>query len=156
MLQFQQHLFRAFCFHKWRHVPCGIMASFIIPSPSILNIWKRGELTALNDPLLEIRSSRGWDFIASHLPCVFYCIKGEIRELKQQTFLRSRTPTGSHSRQCEYTAHVFAYERSSRRGPFSSPEPVVSCSRGLETRGSGSSRYRMSENFWHPVAHVQN
>ena len=28
-------------------------------------------------------------------------------------------------------------------------------SRGLETRGSGSSRYRMSENFWHPVAHVQ-
>ena len=31
------------------------------------------------------------------------------RELKQQTFLRSRTPTGSssHSRQCEYTAHVF-------------------------------------------------
>ena len=31
------------------------------------------------------------------------------RELKQQTFLRSRTPTGSssHSPQCEYTAHVF-------------------------------------------------
>ena len=39
--------------------------------------------------------------------------------------------------------------------PFSSPEPVVSWSRGRETRGSGSSRYRMSENFWHPVAHVQ-
>ena len=39
--------------------------------------------------------------------------------------------------------------------PFSSPEPVVSLSRGRETRGSGSSRYRMSENFWHPVAHVQ-
>ena len=38
---------------------------------------------------------------------------------------------------------------------FSSPEPVVSWSRGRETRGSGSSRYRMSENFWHPVAHVQ-
>ena len=30
---------------------------------------------------------------------------------------------------------------------FSSPEPVVSWSRGRETRGSGSSRYRMSENF---------
>ena len=28
-------------------------------------------------------------------------------------------------------------------------------SRGLETTGSGSSRYRMSEHFWHPVAHVQ-
>ena len=38
---------------------------------------------------------------------------------------------------------------------FSSPEPVVSWSRGRETRGSGRSRYRMSENFWHPVAHVQ-
>ena len=38
---------------------------------------------------------------------------------------------------------------------FSSPERVVSWSRGRETRGSGSSRYRMSENFWHPVAHVQ-
>ena len=38
---------------------------------------------------------------------------------------------------------------------FLSPEPVVSWSRGRETRGSGSSRYRMSENFWHPVAHVQ-
>ena len=40
--------------------------------------------------------------------------------------------------------------------PFSSPEPVVSWSRGRETRGSGSSRYRMSENFWHPVAHGEN
>ena len=30
---------------------------------------------------------------------------------------------------------------------FSSPEPVVSWSRGRETRGSGRSRYRMSENF---------
>ena len=39
--------------------------------------------------------------------------------------------------------------------PFSSPEPVVSWSRGREARGSGSSRSRMSENFWHPVAHVQ-
>ena len=39
--------------------------------------------------------------------------------------------------------------------PFSSPEPVVSWSRGRETRGSGRSRYRMSENFWHPVAHLQ-
>ena len=38
---------------------------------------------------------------------------------------------------------------------FSSPEPVVSWSRGWETRSPGSSRYRMSENFWHPVAHVQ-
>ena len=28
-------------------------------------------------------------------------------------------------------------------------------SRGLETTGSGSSRYRMSEHFWHPIAHVQ-
>ena len=38
---------------------------------------------------------------------------------------------------------------------FSSPEPVVSWSGGIETRGSGSSRYRMSENFAHPVTHVQ-
>ena len=37
---------------------------------------------------------------------------------------------------------------------FSSPEPVVYWSRGLETRGSGSSRYRMSENFRDPVTHV--
>ena len=42
-----------------------------------------------------------------------------------------------------------------RHYSFSSPEPVVSWSRGRETRGSGSSRYRMSENFWHPLAHVQ-
>ena len=47
----------------------------------------------------------------------------------------------SHGRDCIWT--------------FSSPEPVVSWSRGRETRGSGSSRYRMSENFWHPVARVQ-
>ena len=39
--------------------------------------------------------------------------------------------------------------------PFLSPEPIVSWSRGRETRGSGSSRYRMSENFSHPVAHVE-
>ena len=45
--------------------------------------------------------------------------------------------------------------RLSRCLPFSSPEPVVSWSRGRKTRGSGRSRYRMSENFWHPVAHVQ-
>ena len=32
-------------FHKWHHVPC-IMTSFIIPSPSILNIWRRVGLTA--------------------------------------------------------------------------------------------------------------
>ena len=38
---------------------------------------------------------------------------------------------------------------------FLSPEPVISWSRVKETRGSGSSRYWMSENFWHPVAHVQ-
>ena len=38
---------------------------------------------------------------------------------------------------------------------FLSPEPVISWSRVKETRGSWSSRYRMSENFWHPVAHVQ-
>ena len=47
----------------------------------------------------------------------------------------------SHGRDCIWT--------------FSSPEPVFSWSRGRETRGSGSSRYRMSENFWHPVARVQ-
>ena len=39
--------------------------------------------------------------------------------------------------------------------PFLSPEPIVSWSCGLETRGSGSSRYRMLENFGHPVMHVQ-
>ena len=37
------------------------------------------------------------------------------RELKQQTFLRSRTPTGSHSRPFEYTAHVLTSVRSGRR-----------------------------------------
>ena len=42
-----------------------------------------------------------------------------------------------------------------KHSSFSSPEPVVSWSLGREKRGSGSSRYRMSENFWHPVAHVQ-
>ena len=36
-----------------------------------------------------------------------------------------------------------------------SPEPVASWSRGVATRGSGSNRYRMSENFSHPVTHVQ-
>ena len=30
-----------------------------------------------------------------------------FREVKQQTFLRSRAPTGNYSRQCEYTARVF-------------------------------------------------
>ena len=38
---------------------------------------------------------------------------------------------------------------------FSFPEPVVSWPGGIETRGSGSSRYRMSENFGHPVTHMQ-
>ena len=36
-----------------------------------------------------------------------------IRELylyKQQTFLRSQTPKGSHLRQCEYTAHLYVRE----------------------------------------------
>ena len=41
---FQQHVFRAFCFTN--DVMC-IMTSFIIPSPSILNIWRHGGLTAL-------------------------------------------------------------------------------------------------------------
>ena len=45
MLQFQ-HVFRAFFFHKWCHLP-WIMTSSIIPFPSILNIWRRGRLTAL-------------------------------------------------------------------------------------------------------------
>ena len=31
----------------------------------------------------------------------------ENRELKLQTFLRSRTPTRSDSHQCEFTAHLF-------------------------------------------------
>ena len=53
------------------------------------------------------------------------------------------------------SVHSIHSEWKSRQMPFSSPEPVVSWSRGRETRGSGSSRYRMSENFWHPVAHVQ-
>ena len=51
---------------------------------------------------------------------------------------------------------------SSGQIPFSSPEPVVSWSRGrgrLQIKPSGSGdengRYRMSENFWHAVAHVQ-
>ena len=33
--------------HKWRHIPCD-MTSSIIPSQSILNIWRRGGLTALH------------------------------------------------------------------------------------------------------------
>ena len=37
--------------------------------------------------------------------------------------------------------------RKARGDAFTSPEPVVSWSRGFETRGSGSSRYQMSENF---------
>ena len=37
--------------------------------------------------------------------------------------------------------------RKARGDAFSSPEPVVSWSGGLETRASGSSRYWMSENF---------
>ena len=35
-----------FFFNKWRHVSC-IMTSSIIPSLSILNIWRCGGLTAL-------------------------------------------------------------------------------------------------------------
>ena len=46
MLQFQQHVFRAVFFPKWRQVPC-IMTSSIIPSPSILNIWKGRGFTSL-------------------------------------------------------------------------------------------------------------
>ena len=41
------------------------------------------------------------------------------------------------------------------RGQNWTTQPVVSWSRGLITRGSESCRYRMSENFWHPVMHVQ-
>ena len=39
-------LFCAFFLPKWRHAQC-IMTSSIILSPSILNIWRRGRLTAL-------------------------------------------------------------------------------------------------------------
>ena len=38
-------------------------------------------------------------------------------------------------------------EKHSSKNTISSPEPVVSWSRGLETRGFGSSRYQMSENL---------
>ena len=47
MLQFQQHLFRAFFFLQMTSCAMCIMMSFIIPSPSILNIWRHGGLTAL-------------------------------------------------------------------------------------------------------------
>ena len=46
MLQLKQRIFREFFPKKWRHVPC-IMTSSIIHSPSILNIWRHGGLTAL-------------------------------------------------------------------------------------------------------------
>ena len=36
-------------------------------------------------------------------------------EHARATFLRSRTPTGSHSRQCEYSAHVLTSVRSGRQ-----------------------------------------
>ena len=39
---------------------------------------------------------------------------------------------------------------------FSSPEPVVSWSSGLEMRGSGSSHHQIPVNCGHPVTHVQN
>ena len=47
MLQFQQHLFRAFFFLRMMSCAMCILTSYIIPSPSILNIWRRGGLTAL-------------------------------------------------------------------------------------------------------------
>ena len=40
------------------------------------------------------------------------------RARSRATFLRSRTPTGSHSRQCEYSAHVFTSVRSGRKTPL--------------------------------------
>ena len=61
----------------------------------------------------------------------------------------------SCQRICALIMRITSKSIDQRSCPFSSPEPVVSWSRGRETRGSGSSRYRMSENFWHPVAHVQ-
>ena len=46
MLQFQ-HLFRTFFFSQMMSCAVVIMTSFIIPSPSILNNWRRGGMTAL-------------------------------------------------------------------------------------------------------------
>ena len=47
MLQFQQHhLFCAFFLQMTSCAMC-IMTSFIIPSPSVLNIWRCGRLTAV-------------------------------------------------------------------------------------------------------------
>ena len=46
MLQFQQHLFHAFFFSQMTSCAVVIMTSFIIPSPSILNILRRGGMTA--------------------------------------------------------------------------------------------------------------
>ena len=38
--------------HKWRHIPFD-MTSSIIASLSILNIWRRGRLTALDDDVVD-------------------------------------------------------------------------------------------------------
>ena len=46
MLQLKQLIFSRVFSQKWRHVSC-IMTSSIIHSPSILNIWRHGGLTAL-------------------------------------------------------------------------------------------------------------
>ena len=49
MLQFQQYLFLAFFLQMMSHVPFALWHHyFIIPSPSILNIWSHGGLTALH------------------------------------------------------------------------------------------------------------
>ena len=61
MLQWQQHLFCTFYvianlwqtesmgifLHKLHHMPCEMTSSFV-PSPSVLNIWRCGGLTALD------------------------------------------------------------------------------------------------------------
>ena len=46
-VQFQQHLFGAFFFSQMTSCAVVIMTSFMIPSPSILNVRRRGGLTAL-------------------------------------------------------------------------------------------------------------
>ena len=64
------------------------------------NIW-----VVIENPKI-ITTNRAHLLRVNDIPKLFRVETTTCRELKQQTFMRSRTPTGSHSRQCECTPHV--------------------------------------------------
>ena len=95
-----------------------------------------------------LRAKRGWE--EPHTQRIWSTsFRLVVTWLTERTYVRTYASTDCTGRVGE------TIKRKGGVSPFSSPEPVFSWSRGLKTRGSGSSCYRMSENFWHPLTRAQ-